>query len=300
MRRRDLLDLLLLAAVWGGSFLLMRIAAPHFGPVALVEVRVAVAAAALLPLLAWRRAIPNLRANARMALLIGVLNSALPFVLLTYATLTLTAGFASILNATTPLWTALIARVWLRERFGTLQWVGLAIGFAGVVILVWGKVDLRPGSTHFATALAIGAALCASLSYGVSANLVRRHLTGVAPLVTATGSQIGATLALAPLALYSVPPVAPAAGAWAAALTLGIACTALAYLLYFRLLEHVGAMRAASVTFLVPLFATTWGALLLDEPITLQMLTGGALILAGTALVLGLLRLAAVLGVGSR
>jgi drug/metabolite transporter (DMT)-like permease len=242
----------------------------------------------LLPLLFFRGGFGSLRRHAGWVATIGVLNSALPFVLLTYATLTVTAGFAAILNSTTPLWTALIGFLVWRERVRAAQWLGLGLGVAGVVILVWGKVDLRPGATHFATALAVLAALGGAMAYGLSANLVRRYLTGVDPLVTAAGSQVGATAALAPLAVAAVPAVAPDATAWAAAVALAVACTAVAYLLYFRLLAHVGAMRAASVTFLIPVFATVWGAALLDEPITLQMLAGGAVILAGTALALGM------------
>ncbi|HEU0204667.1 MAG TPA: DMT family transporter [Burkholderiaceae bacterium] len=289
MRPRDLIELLLLAALWGASFLLMRYAAPSFGAVALVEVRVALAAVVLLPLLFFRGGFGSLRRHAGWVATIGVLNSALPFVLLTYATLTVTAGFAAILNSTTPLWTALIGFLVWRERIRAAQWLGLSLGLVGVVILVWGKVDLRPGATHFATALAVLAALGGAMAYGLSANLVRRYLAGVDPLVTAAGSQVSAAVALAPLAAAAVPAVAPDAAAWAAAVALAVACTAVAYLLYFRLLAHVGAMRAASVTFLIPVFATVWGAALLDEPITLQMLAGGAVILAGTALALGML-----------
>lgn len=288
MQTRDLVDLILLAAIWGASFLFMRHAAPAFGPFALVEVRVAVAVVFLLALLAWRRQLPALRAHALSTGLVGVLSSAIPFVLLTYALLTLTAGFTSILNATTPMWTALIARLWLRERITAVQWLGLTIGLAGVAVLSWGKVDFRPGATGFAATLAIGACLAATLAYGIAANLTKRRLSPVDSHVIAAGSQCGAALAVLPLAVVYWPATLPGPTQWLATITLGIVCTALAYLLYFRLILRIGAMRAASVTFLIPAFGTAWGALFLDESITLQMLAGGAVILLGTALALGL------------
>lgn len=288
MKPRDLIDLLLLAALWGASFLFMRMAAPSFGPIALVEVRVSVAALMLLPLLAWQNGMRELRSRVGPIVLIGLLNSAIPFALLSYGTLHLTAGFASILNATTPMWTALVAWLWFHDKIRTWQSLGLVVGLVGVVVLVWGKADIRPGSSGFATFLAIGACLLATLSYGVSANLIKRRLTGVAPLTIATGSQCAAALALAPLAFYSWPAHPPGLRSWIAALLLGVMCTALAYILYFRLLARIGPMGAASVTFLIPLFATLWGAMLLHEGLTAQMAAGGTVILVGTVLVLGL------------
>lgn len=287
MKPRDLTDFLLLAALWGASFLFMRVAAPAFGAFALVEVRVAIAAAFLLPLLAWRGGLAALRAHAPTLAVVGVLNSAIPFVLFTYSTLTITAGFASILNATVPMWAALVAWLWLRERIRAAQWLGLAIGLAGVVLLVWGRIDLRPGGSQWSATLAIAAALLASLSYGVAANYTKRRLAGVNTLAVATGSQIAAALALAPFALATWPAAPVGVRDWAAAIALGVACTGLAYILYFRLIDRVGAMRAASVTFLIPLFGVLWGAVFLSEAITLQMAAGGAVILVGTALALG-------------
>lgn len=288
MRPRDLLDLLLLAALWGASFLFLRLAAPAFGPVALIEVRVAIAAIVLLPLLVQRGGLPALRTHGARIATVGVLNSALPFVLLAYATLTLTAGFTSIVNATVPLWTALIGWLWLRDRFRAAQWLGLAIGAAGIVVLVWDKVGFQSPDASAAT-LAVAAALGATLSYGVAANLAKKWLAGVPPLATATGSQIGAALALAPLASAAWPAQSPSASLWLVAAALGIACTGIAYVLYFRLLAHVGPMRAASVTLLIPLFATAWSAVFLGEAITASAAAGGAVVLMGTALALGLI-----------
>lgn len=287
MKLRDVVDLLLLAALWGASFLFMRAAAPAFGPIALVEVRVVIAAACLLLLLALRGQLHTLAPARGRLLALGVLNSALPFALLTYATLAMTAGMTAIVNAVTPMWTALIGWAWLRQPVRPLQWLGLGLGLAGVAVLVWGRSGLSLAGAELPLAPAIVAALVATASYGVAANFARSRLADLPSMTTAAGSQIGAALALLLPAIVAWPAVMPPASAWLAAVVLGVACTALAYLLYFRLIVRVGAMRAASVTFLIPLFATFWGALFLGEALTLQMLAGGAVILAGTALALG-------------
>jgi len=288
MRSRDLTDLVLLAALWGASFLFMRHAAPAFGPIALVQVRVTIAALILIVLLLLHGDRAALRSHALALGFVGVMNSAVPFVLLTYSTLYVTGGFAAILNATTPMWTALVGWVWLRDRIRPLQWLGLAIGVAGVSVLLWGRLDMRPGSSQWQVTVAIGAALLGAAAYGTSATFAKKRLAGVPALVVATGSQIAAAAVLLPLAIFAWPVQMPGVGAWASAVALAVACTALAYLLYFRLIARVGAVRAAAVTFLVPVFATAWGAIFLDEAVTLQMLVGGCIILAGTALALGL------------
>lgn len=285
MRTSDAVDLIVLAALWGASFLFMRVAAPEFGPLALIEVRVAVAALFLLGVCAWRRASLPLTRHAGPLLLVGIFNTALPFSLFAYALLSVTAGFASILNATSPLWGAVVAHFWLRERLTMLRVLGLLIGFLGVSMLVWGKASFAPGGSGWA----IVAALVASLSYGVAASYTRRALTGVDALTVATGSQLGAVLALAPLALWTWPSTPVSATAWVGTVALGVACTGMAYILYFRLIGNVGAARAIAVTFLVPLFAIAWGGLFLAEPITSQMVLGGLVVLGGTALSTGLI-----------
>lgn len=286
MSRRDVTDLVLLAALWGASFLFTRIAAPAFGPFALAEVRIAIAAAVLLPLLAWRAGLSDLPARASGFLLLGAVNTAIPFSLFAYAALSITAGLASILNATAPLFTALVAWLWLRERLTRLQWLGMGIGMAGVVWLSVGKGDVGAGGSG----LAIGAGLLATLSYGLSANVAKRYFTGVRPLAVAAGSQTAAALLLAPLALVYWPAQPPGPVDWASAIALGVLCTGLAYMLYFRLLARVGPAKAVAVTFLIPAFAMLWGALVLGEVVTAPMLGGCAVILAGTALATGIVR----------
>jgi drug/metabolite transporter (DMT)-like permease len=288
MTGRDAFDLLLLAAIWGASFLFMRIAAPDFGAFPLVFVRVALAGLLLLPLLFWRRQAGALREHWRDIAVVGVLNSALPFALFTLAALAINAGLSAIFNATTPLWTALVAWWWLRERPQPLRAAGLAVGFVGVLALAVGKASLQPGEHGISPALAILACLLAAAMYGVASNYTRRRLTGVPTLTLAVGSQLSAAVVVALPAWWFWPAVTPPLRAWWAAVALAVLCSGLAYLLYFRLIARLGPAAASSVTFLIPLFAVAWGAMFLDERPTPAMLGGGAIILLGTALATGM------------
>ncbi len=285
MKTRDLIDLVLLAALWGGSFLLIRIAAPAFGAFALMELRVGLAALVLLPVLFMQAGVGRLMANWRVLLVVGFFASALPFVLYGWAMLSVTASFASIVNATTPLFTALVAWVWLKDRLTPVALSGMLVGVLGVVVLVWGQASFKPGGSGWAVLACLGA----TLSYGLAAALTKRYLTGVAPMVTATGSQLFAALVLLPPALLTWPAQTPAASVWAAVVALAVLCSGLAYVLFFRLMASVGPARTVTVTFLIPVFGMLWGALVLDEAITPRMLAGCAVILLGTALATGVL-----------
>jgi drug/metabolite transporter (DMT)-like permease len=287
MTRRDGVDLIALAAVWGASFLFMRITAPAFGPLPVAGLRVAGAALVLLPLLALRGETAALHRHWRPLLVVGFSTSAFPFALYAYAALTLNAGLASIFNAATPLFGALIAWWWLGDRLTPPRVAGLAIGFLGVFGLAAAKAGFGTRGDHSA-ALAVAACVVATLSYGYSANFTKRALTGVPPLAVAAGSQLYAALLLALPTALTWPATPPEPLAWAAMLGLAVASTGLAYILYFRLIARVGPARAITVTFLVPAFAVLWGALFLGEQPTLPMLLGCAVILAGTALALGI------------
>jgi drug/metabolite transporter (DMT)-like permease len=286
LKPRDLADLILLAALWGGSFLFMRYATPAFGALPLMWLRVAIATVCLLPLLVWRGQVGALRDRIGVVTVMGLFNSAIPFVLIAWATLSITAGLASILNATVPIMTALIGAVWLHDRLGAGRVAGLVIGMAGVVLLAADKADFKPGGSGWALLAMVAATLC----YGFAANFTKRQLTGVPPMVNAAGSQIASAVALTPFALWTWPARTPDALAWGAAVALGIGCTAIAYVLFFRLIERVGASRAVTVTFLVPVFGTLWGALFLGEVVTGAMLAGGAVVLVGTGLSTGVIR----------
>lgn len=285
MTPRDLLDLTLLAALWGGSFLFMRYAVPDFGVVPLIWLRVALASICLLPLLLLKRQFGALRRQAGALTIMSLFNSGLPFLLIAWATLSITAGLASIMNAMTPVFTALIGALWLGDRLDGRRSLGLLLGLAGVALLAADKADFRPGGSGWA----IVAMLLATACYGFAANHTRRYLQGVPALVNATGTQLVSALVLLPPALWSWPERMPGLGPWLAALVLGVACSALAYVLFFRLIARVGASRAVTVTFLVPVFGTLWGALFLGEPVTASMLAGGAVVLLGTGLATGVI-----------
>ncbi len=275
-----LFELLLLAAIWGGSFLFLRLCAPVLGALPLIELRVGIAALVLLPVLHSARRREQLRRHWRPLAIVGLSNSALPFSLFAAGAVHLGAGYESILNATTPLWAALLGALAFGAAVSRAQVLGLAIGLGGVVLLVAGQADTGPASSLFAA----GFVLLAPMSYGFAAQYARRHLSQVDPVLTAFASQGFAALMLAlpAAALWPAAPVPPVI--WAYVLALAVLCTAVAYALYFRLLVQVGAAYAASVTFLIPVFGMLWGRLFLHEAITLPMLLGCATILAGTAL----------------
>lgn len=285
MKVRDLLDFVLLAAIWGASFLFMRIAVPAFGPLAIADLRTAIAALVLLSLLLWRGGASELAPNALRFLLLGAFNSAIPFTLFAYAALSITAGLASILNATVPLFAALVGWLWLRDRLTVLQWLGLAIGFAGVLWLSADSASFKPGGQGWAVA----AGLLASVSYAISGSVVKRYFAHVKPLAVATGSQIAASALLLPITIFYLPAAMPGLVDWLALIALGVFCTGLAYALYFRLIARVGPTKTLAVTFLIPAFAILWGVVFLDESVTSVMLGGCAVILIGTALATQLL-----------
>lgn len=287
MRFSDLVDLLVLSALWGASFIFMRIAAPELGPVVLGFMRAAIAALFLLPFLLLRAGTTDIKTHWKKLAMVGILNSAIPFFLLAFATLSLSGGFASIVNATAPLWAAVIAWIWLSEKLDGSRTAGLIIGFAGVVVLVWNKagIDL-PG-----VFLAVLAAISAAFFYGLGANFTKRYMQGINTLVVASGSMVAAAIVLLPGAMLYWPADPVSTQAWVAISIMGIASTGIAYVLYFRLIVNVGPAKAITVTYLVPGFAVIWGAMFIDEKLTMNMVIGCAIILTGTALATGMLSL---------
>ncbi|MET0335949.1 MAG: DMT family transporter [Rhizobacter sp.] len=292
MRKSDFLELVTLAALWGASFLFMRLGAGEFGPIALSFVRVVGASLLLLPLLAYQGNLGALRTHWRPLLIVGITNSALPFMCFNYAALHVNAGLSAVFNATSPLWGALIAWLWLKDKLNTSRVAGLCIGFAGVLWLVSDQAGFKPGSSGLSDAgIAVLACLAATVLYGFSASFTKRYLTGVPPMAVAAGSQLSAVLVLAAPAWWLWPTVMPDARAWSYALVLAVACTGIAYVLYFRLIANVGPANAISVTFLIPVFAVVWGGVFLGEQVNLVMALGCGVILLGTSLATGVLRL---------
>jgi len=209
----------------------------------------------------------------------------LPFLMLAYASQHLTAGLVSVLNATSPLFAALVAHQFAKEHLGRWRVLGLIIGLLGVVGLMWGSASFKTGDGR----LAVAAVLLGSVAWGFGSHHTRKHLAGADALVITVGSLLAATALLAPFAWATWPVQIPPPRAWAELLFLGVASSGLGFLIYFRLLRRIGPVRAMSVTFLNPVVAVISGALYLGEGVSLQMLAGGAVVLLGTALTLGLI-----------
>jgi drug/metabolite transporter (DMT)-like permease len=286
MTNRDLFYLTLLAAMWGASFLFMRVSVPEFGAVPMMAFRVLLAGFMLLPLVFIKRRQQVLKDNWKVISTVGVINSAIPFSLIAYSTLYVTAGFASVLNAATPIFASLIAFLWLGHRLSKLAAFGLLIGVFGVTLLVWNKLNFSQSQS----VLAIAAGLGGTLFYGIAANYSKQKLLGVDSLSIASGSLIAAGIALLPFAIAWWPQQMPSTQAWINLLLLSIACTAYAQLIYFKLLETAGATNATTVTFLIPLFGLLWGYLFLDEIFEVTTLVATLIILLGTGLTTGLLQ----------
>ncbi len=284
MKLRDAFDLVILGVLWGMAFLFIRVAVPEFGTFALMELRMALAAAVLVPLVLVRRQLREVLANWRGIVLMGVLHYAVPFCLYAYAMLTLSAGYSGVINASAPLFAGVVARLWLGERLDAGRAAGLAFGFGGVALLVWDKL-VAAGEQ---SALAVAAAVLAAFCYGFAAVMAKRKLAGVSPMAVAGGSMSAAALVLLPLSAWFWPASAPSAGAWGMVAALGLVCTALAFVLYFRLIASAGPSKAITVTYLIPLFAVAFGAVFIGETVTAVMVAGGAVIALGTALATGM------------
>lgn len=285
MTTKQLGALLLLSAMWGGSFLFMRIAATVLGPILLIFLRVLIAGVVLLGYTALQRRPFGLRRYWREYLVIGVLNSAIPFLLISFASLSLPASVTATLNATTPLFGAVVAVIWTGERLTLPRVGGLALGFLGVVILVGlGPIPLEPS-----TLVAAGASLVAALCYGIAAVYTRVKVQGADPQMVATFSQLGAAVAIVPLLPWAIPSGAPSGVVVGSLLALALICTAVAYLIFFYLILNAGPTKATLVTYLAPAFGMLWGALILGERLAPGNFVGFGLILFSLILVSGLL-----------
>jgi drug/metabolite transporter (DMT)-like permease len=280
-----------LAAIWGSSFLFMRLGTVEFGPLATAGLRVMIGALFLSPVLLWRGLGAQLLRHWKKTFLVGILNSAIPFACFSYALLSISTGLSAILNATVPLFGAAVAWLWLKDRPHGLRILGLVIGFVGVAMLAWDKASFKPDASGQATGWAVLAVLLACLCYGIAASYTKRYLSGLPALVTATGSQIGASLGLVLPTLWFWPQRLPSATAWLALLAVGVMCTGVAYILYFRLIENLGPARSLTVTFVIPVFAVIYGVILLGESVSWWMLLCAAIIVGGTALSAGVLKL---------
>ncbi len=274
---RTPVELGLLAAIWGASFLFQRVAAPEFGAAVLSELRLVLGAAILLPFL-WLQRAHFPRALWPKLALVGAINSAVPFLLFAWAAQRAPAGVGAICNAMTVLFTALVGALFFGERIGLARSITLVVGFAGVVVLASGRIagaDIGP---------AVAAGTGAALLYGVGINLVRRHLGGLPPAAVAAATLGCASLLVLPFALAEWPTHAVSPQAWGSVALLGVLCTGIAFVMYYRLIARIGAGRASTVTYLVPLFGVAWAWWLLGEEPTLRMVIASALILGSVAM----------------
>ncbi|WP_148713836.1 DMT family transporter [Chitinolyticbacter meiyuanensis] len=283
MNAASALRLILLAAIWGASFLFMRVSVPALGPVIPAVGRIVVGAVFLALVALLLRRVALQRAHWRHYLILGLFNTALPFLCYGFAARQLTASVMSILNATAPIWGALVAAVWLGVKPTLKSACGLLLGVVGVTVLV----GLDAATSQPGAGWAIMAVLSATLCYAIASSYSKRHAADVPPFAAAHGSMWAASFTILPLLAWQPAPVVPTPLAVCAVLALGVFCTGMAYLLYFRLVQDIGPASALTVTFLIPVFGVLWGVLLLGETIGHNTLAGAALVLVGTALATG-------------
>ncbi len=284
----------MLGALWGGSFLFIRVAVPALGPFPLVELRVGLAAAALSIYALAASRVPKIRYRWRSFLALGFLNAAVPFSLISAAEIHLTASLAAILNSTTVMFTAIVAAVWMGDALTARKVAGVILGIVGVTVLVgWDPIALNG-----VVLLSVGAMLIASLSYALGATYVKQSFSGIPPLGMAIGQQTAAATLLLPLSAASVPMETPSLAVVLCVLGLALLSTAVAYLIYFQLIENVGPTSTVTVTLLVPVFGLLFGVLLLDEPFGLGTLAGLGIILSSVVLVTGIGRGGSKKGLG--
>ena len=284
MAQIDLVRFLSLAAIWGSSYMFMRIAVPAFGPLPMVLLRLTGAALFFLPWLLRPQIRALLRGHVAGLFLLGAINSAIPFSLLAFSMLRLQAGYAAILGATVPMFAVAIDAVWWRHPLSKQRLFGLALGFGGVVTLAWDHFDFGAGGSGWA----VLATLAASACYGCAAHFGKHYFAGQPVMLPAAGSMLASAIMVAPLGYWLWPARAPPPSDWLAVGVLAIACTACAYLLYYRLIARISATALTGVAFVIPVFGVLWGALFLHEQVTAHIVTGMLITLAGTAFTTGL------------
>ncbi|WP_123283791.1 DMT family transporter [Vibrio crassostreae] len=273
----------MLAAIWGGSFLFMRIAANPLGPAVLIEARVLCAAVTLLLVSFYLKRKLSFNAHAKHFFILGLFNTALPFLFFAYAAQTLNASTLAILNSTAPIWAAIIGAIWTKTTLEARVLLGLGTGVTGVGVLVgWDAMNIGQEAI-----LPIFAAVMAAFSYGIASNYTKQA-PKVEAFNNAHGSMWAAVLIVLPFVFFMPMQEAPNLTITMSVILLGAVCTGLAYLLYFNLINELGAPSALSVTFLIPVFGILWGNLFLDEAIGINTVVGSILVITGTMLVTGM------------
>ena len=283
MRRvslRDISELIFLSAIWGSSFLFLRLASPVFGPIFLIEMRVLSGLAVLLPLVLFLGKLAEFQKHWKIIATVSLMNMAIPFCFFAFSAVYIGAGLLSIINATVPIFSACVAYVVYQERLSRSSLLGLLIGFLGVVVLMF-----NPGENFESSGwLAILSALFACLLYGTAINLTVNNLQGVSGLTITAGGLFVSSLVLLPFALWARPEVLPVGNIWWSVFALGIVCTGFGFVMFYRLIDRIGAGRAIMTTYLIPVFSILWGNIFLGESVTLIMVVGCILVLLGVGL----------------
>jgi drug/metabolite transporter (DMT)-like permease len=283
MKIKDISVLLILAALWGASFLFIRIASPVLGPFLTIQGRVTIAAAALVIYMALLKLSPEFKQRWKQYLVLGALNAAFPFTLIAAAALHLTASMSAIINSMTPLFTALVVWGWMKEKLTVKKWFGIFTGILGVAVLVgWSPIQFTTE-----VFIAVVLSILSTVFYGFGGVYAKKTFAGVSPLSMAVGQQLGASILLFPVTLFNLPNSSASVSSAVIFSVLGLAllCTAIAYILYYYLIASVGPTKTASVTYLVPLFGMIWGILFLKEQITVGMMAGLFVILCSIFLI---------------
>ncbi len=277
---RDISELIFLSAVWGSSFLFLRLTSPVFGPIFLIEMRVLSGLAVLLPLVLFLGKLAEFQKHWKMIATVSLMNMAIPFCFFAFSAVYIGAGLLSIINATVPIFSACVAYVVYKERLSRSSLLGLLIGFLGVVVLMFNP-DESFGSSGW---LAILSALLACLLYGTAINLTVNNLQGVSGLTITAGGLFVSSLVLLPFAFWARPEVLPVGNIWWSVFALGIVCTGFGFVMFYRLIDRIGAGRAIMTTYLIPVFSILWGNIFLGESVTLIMVVGCILVLLGVGL----------------
>ena len=277
---RDISELIFLSAIWGSSFLFLRLTSPVFGPIFLIEMRVLSGLAVLLPLVLFLGKLAEFQKHWKMIAAVSLMNMAIPFCFFAFSAVYIGAGLLSIINATVPIFSACVAYVVYQERLSRSSLLGLLIGFLGVVVLMF-----NPGESFGSSGwLAILSALLACLLYGTAINLTVNNLQGVSGLTITAGGLFVSSLVLLPFALWARPEVLPVGNIWWSVFALGIVCTGFGFVMFYRLIDRIGAGRAIMTTYLIPVFSILWGNIFLGESVTLIMVVGCILVLLGVGL----------------
>ncbi len=264
----------ILGAVWGSAFMFIKIATPELGPIALVNIRLAVAGLIFLPFLLQKKYLRHFKSNLKNILILSIINTALPFSLFAYASLESSSNMLSILNGTTAIMAVVISTMWLKVKLNLFQILGVFIGLFGIIVLA------NPDNVYISTKATIFC-LSAAFCYALSANYIQKFAYKTNTIVLIGWSLVIASVLLLPLTIFNLPSKTPSSNAIFSILWLGVVSTGVAFLGYVRLIEKVGAVKTATVAYFIPVFGVIWGYIFLGEPITLQILIGMMLILIG-------------------